>query len=106
MLMGMVGVTEGAIPFAAVDPLRVIPSLMIGSAAGSVTAMLLNVGNQAPWGGWIVLPVASNIIGYIIASLVGVVITAFMVNFIKKQIVEENIDIKEDDELAGMEIEM
>jgi fructose-specific PTS system IIC-like component len=52
------------------------------------------------------LPVASNIIGYIIASLVGVVITAFMVNFMKKQIVEEDVDIKEDDGLAGMEIEM
>jgi len=107
LLMGMIGVTEGAIPFAAVDPLRVIPSLMVGSATGAVTAMLLNVGNQAPWGGWIVLPVASNIIGYIIASLVGIIVTALMVNLLKKEAVEElKPDEEENDDFVGMEIEM
>ena len=105
ILMGMIGITEGAIPFAAADPLRVIPSLMVGSAAGAVTAMILNVGNRAPWGGWIVLPVAINIIGYIIASLVGVVITAFMVNALKKPVVEKENTALNDD-LAGIDIEL
>lgn len=104
LLMGMIGITEGAIPFAALDPIRVIPSLMVGSAAGAVTAMLLNVGNHAPWGGWIVLPVADNILGYIIASLVGVVITALMVNILKKPVVEKTVEAEDD--LGGIEIEL
>jgi fructose-like PTS system EIIC or EIIBC or EIIABC component len=103
--MGMIGITEGAIPFAAIDPLRVIPSLMIGSATGSVVAMLLNVGNHAPWGGWIVLPVANNILGYIIATLIGVSTTALIVNALKKQIIE-NVETIEDDDLVAIEIEM
>ncbi|MEH7304574.1 PTS fructose transporter subunit EIIC [Neobacillus drentensis] len=107
LLMGTIGITEGAIPFAAMDPLRVIPSLMTGSAAGAVTAMLLGVGNHAPWGGWIVLPVVDNIIGYVIATLVGVVITAVMVNALKKQVVEKVEKVEtEDDDFLAMEIEM
>lgn len=91
ILMGLIGITEGAIPFAAADPLRVIPSIMVGSACGSVTAMLLGAGNPAPWGGWIVLPVASGKFSYIIATLVGVAVTAVLVNILKKTVkVEEN----------------
>ncbi|NLZ53390.1 MAG: PTS fructose transporter subunit EIIC [Thermoanaerobacteraceae bacterium] len=96
LIMGLIGITEGAIPFAAMDPIRVIPSLMVGSAAGSVTAMLLSVGNNAPWGGWIVLPDVQNIPGYIISTIVGVVVTALMVNILKKpieQVQEENEEL-------------
>ena len=89
ILMGLIGITEGAIPFAAADPLRVIPSIMVGSACGSVTAMLLGAGNPAPWGGWIVLPVASGKFGYIIGTAVGVVVTALIVNTLKKTVKEE-----------------
>ncbi|MDK2878737.1 MAG: fructose-like system or or component [Thermoanaerobacteraceae bacterium] len=92
LIMGLIGITEGAIPFAAMDPIKVIPSLMVGSAAGAITAMLLNVGNNAPWGGWIVLPVVKNIPGYIISTLVGIAITAFMVNALKKPIEQKNED--------------
>jgi len=105
ILMGLIGITEGAIPFAAADPLRVIPSLMVGGAAGAVTAMILNVGDRAPWGGWIVLPVAVNIIGYIIASLVGVVVTALMVNALKKPVVEKET-IEAADDLGGTTIRL
>lgn len=86
ILMGLIGITEGAIPFAAADPLRVIPSIMVGSACGSVTAMVLGAANPAPWGGWIVLPVASGKISYIVGTLVGVVVTALIVNTLKKPI--------------------
>lgn len=86
ILMGLIGITEGAIPFAAADPVKVIPSIMIGSACGSVTAMLLGAGNPAPWGGWIVLPVASGKFGYIIGTVVGVTVTALIVNTLKKTI--------------------
>lgn len=91
ILMGLIGITEGAIPFAAADPLRVIPSIMVGSAAGSVAAMLLGAGNPAPWGGWIVLPVVQGVASYIIATLVGVVVTALIINMLKKE-VKKNAD--------------
>lgn len=89
ILMGLIGITEGAIPFAAADPIRVIPSLIAGSAAGAVTSMLLGAGNPAPWGGWIVLPVATNKLGYIIATLVGVAVTAVLVNILKKPVSQQ-----------------
>lgn len=102
ILMGMIGITEGAIPFAAADPFRVIPSIIAGSAAGAVTSMLLGAGNPAPWGGWIVLPVATGKLGYIIATLVGVVVTAVVVNLLKKEVKEtitEDTNDSLDDEL-------
>ncbi|MCY6369881.1 PTS fructose transporter subunit EIIC [Clostridium ganghwense] len=89
ILMGMIGITEGAIPFAAADPIRVIPSIIVGSAAGAVTAMIMGAGNPAPWGGWIVLPVATGKIGYMVATLVGVAVTAIMVNVLKKPVSEQ-----------------
>ncbi len=88
LIMGLIGITEGAIPFAAADPLRVIPSIVVGGAAGSVVSLLLGAANNAPWGGWIVLPVVSNRISYIIATLIGVAVTAFVVNTLKKPVEE------------------
>ena len=81
--MGMVGITEGAIPFAAGDPLRVIPCIMLGSICASVVAMLGKVGDHAPHGGPIVMPVVDNKIMYLIAIVVGVIVTAFAINFVK-----------------------
>jgi fructose-specific PTS system IIC-like component len=89
LIMGFIGITEGAIPFAASDPLRVIPAIVLGGAAGSVTAFLVGAANHAPWGGWIVLPVVENRLGYIFATLVGVVVTAAVVNFLKKEVSDE-----------------
>ena len=60
LVMGCVGVTEGAIPFAAADPLRVIPSIMVGSVCGAVTAALIGAQCYAGWGGLIVLPVVEG----------------------------------------------
>lgn len=83
LLMGCVGVTEGAIPFAAADPLRVIPSIMIGSACAAVTAALVGAQCYAGWGGLIVLPVVEGKLGYVAALLVGMVVTALLVNLLK-----------------------
>lgn len=83
LLMGCVGVSEGAIPFAASDPLRVIPSIMVGSACAAVTAALVGAQCYAGWGGLIVLPVVEGKIGYIASLLVGMVVTALCVNFLK-----------------------
>ena len=82
--MGMVGVTEGAIPFAAGDPLRVIPSIMFGSMVSATIAMLGSVGDHAPHGGPIVLPVVDHRLTYVVAILSGSLVTAFTINFIKK----------------------
>lgn len=91
--MGLFGITEGAIPFAAQDPLRVIPSIVVGAMAGSVIAMLSSVGNHVAHGGPIVavLGAVDNVLMFFIAAAVGVVITALMVNFLKKDITTEEV---------------
>ncbi|MDO6451556.1 PTS fructose transporter subunit IIABC [Oceanobacillus profundus] len=86
--MGLFGITEGAIPFAAQDPLRVIPSIVVGSMAGSVIAMIGSVGGRVAHGGPIVavLGAVNNVVMFFIAAIVGVIVTAFMVNFLKKDV--------------------
>lgn len=84
--MGLFGITEGAIPFAAQDPLRVIPSIVVGSMVGSVIAMISNVGNRVAHGGPIVavLGAVDNVLMFFVAAIVGAVVTAFMVTALKK----------------------
>lgn len=82
--MGMIGITEGAIPFAAGDPLRVIPTIMFGSMISATIAMLGGVGDHAPHGGPIVLPVVDHRLMYVIAIAVGSTITAITINLVKK----------------------
>ena len=82
--MGLVGITEGAIPFAAADPLRTIPCIMFGSMVAASVAMLGGVGDHAPHGGPIVLPVVDHRIMYIIAILIGSLVTAVLANLVKK----------------------
>lgn len=82
--MGMIGITEGAIPFAAADPFRVIPTIMFGSMVASTIAMLGGVGDHAPHGGPIVLPVVDHKLFYILAIIVGATVTALTINFVKK----------------------
>lgn len=81
--MGMIGITEGAIPFAASDPVRVIPCIILGSMTASVIAMLGKVGGHAPHGGPIVLPIADNKIVYVAAIVVGTIVTAAAINTLK-----------------------
>jgi fructose-specific phosphotransferase system IIC component len=82
--MGMVGITEGAIPFAAADPFRVIPSIMFGSMTAATIAMLGGVGDHAPHGGPIVLPVVDHKLMYVAAILAGAFVTAIAINSVKK----------------------
>jgi fructose PTS system EIIBC or EIIC component len=90
LAMGMVGITEGAIPFAAKDPLRVIPSLMTGAVVGAVIAMMAGVGNNVPHGGPVVAAFGaiSGVIMFFVAIAAGTVVTAFMVNALKKDVPE------------------
>ena len=83
LAMGMIGITEGAIPFAAADPLRVIPCIMIGSMTASIIAMLGHVADHAPHGGPIVLPVVDNRLAYVVAILTGTFVTALAINLVK-----------------------
>ena len=75
-VLGASFITEGAIPFAAADPIRVIPSLMVGSAVTG--AMVMSFGNtlQAPHGGIWVLPLIGGVATYLVAIVVGTVVTA------------------------------
>ncbi len=81
--MGMIGITEGAIPFAAADPLRVIPCIIVGSMTAAVIASLGGVGDHAPHGGPIVLPVVDNRIMYVVAIVAGTIVTAALINTLK-----------------------
>jgi PTS system fructose-specific IIC component len=81
--LGASFITEGAIPFAAADPLRVIPSIMLGSAVTGALSMALGVSVRAPHGGIFVLFAVHNILGYILALAVGVIIGAAAVVFAK-----------------------
>ena len=81
--MGMIGITEGAIPFAASDPLRVIPAIVVGGAVGGALAGYFKVADYAPHGGPIVLPVVDNVVGFLISLAVGVLVTDIIVNILK-----------------------
>lgn len=86
--MGLFGITEGAIPFAAQDPLRVIPSIVVGSVVGSVIAMITSVGNRVAHGGPIVavLGAVDHVIMFFVAVIVGVIVTAVMVTALKRNV--------------------
>ncbi len=83
LAMGTIGITEGAIPFAAADPLRVIPVIMGGSALGAVLAMLGRVGEYAPHGGLIVMPVVDHRLWYLVSILAGTLAVAVAMNLVR-----------------------
>lgn len=85
LAMGAIGITEGAIPFAAADPLRVIPCIMAGSMVAGAIASLNGVGDHAPHGGLVVLPVVDGRIGYLVAIVAGSLVTAIAANALKYQ---------------------
>lgn len=87
-IMGLSFITEGAIPFAASDPIRVIPACIIGSGIAGGLSMFFKVQLPAPHGGSFVLPVVTNPIMYLVAIVVGSVITALILGFIKKPVQE------------------
>lgn len=88
-IMGMIGISEGAIPFAAADPARVLPAIIAGGIVGNVIGFLFQVLNHAPWGGWIVLPVVDGKIGYIVGTIAGAFTTALIAIALKKTVNED-----------------
>ncbi len=91
-LLGASFISEGAIPFAAADPLRVIPSMMLGGAFTGAICMAAGVTSQAPHGGIFVFFAIGNVVMFVIAILVGMVVSAFSVLALKRWAVRKNVD--------------
>ena len=83
-VMGMSFITEGAIPFAAGDPLRVIPSCVIGSAVAGALTMAFDCTLRAPHGGIFVVPTIGNPVMYLVAILIGAVVGCAVLSVLKK----------------------
>jgi len=94
LVLGISFITEGAIPFAARDPFRVIPSLMVGSAVTGALSMVFGCQLLVPHGGIFVLPIpnaVTNLGGYVVALIIGTVITTGMLYALKKPLAEAEV---------------
>ena len=87
-IMGLSFITEGAIPFAAADPLHVIPSCIAGSALAGALSMAFNCTLMAPHGGIFVFPVVGNPLMYVVALVAGTILGAILLGLLKKDVVE------------------
>ena len=87
-IMGLSFITEGAIPFAASDPLRVIPASIIGAAIAGGLSMFFGVLLPAPHGGIFVFPVVTHPVMYLLSVVIGAVITSLILGIAKKNIQE------------------
>ena len=83
--MGLAFITEGAIPFAASDPLHVLPSCIIGSAVAGAVSMMFDCTLMAPHGGIFVFPVVGNTMAYVVALVAGTLISAVLLGVLKKE---------------------
>lgn len=86
-IMGLAFITEGAIPYAAADPLHVLPACIAGSAAAGALSMAFGCTLMAPHGGIFVFPVVGNAIMYLVALAAGTVISAVLLGVLKKKII-------------------
>ncbi|MCB5922582.1 fructose-specific PTS transporter subunit EIIC [Faecalicatena fissicatena] len=84
-IMGLAFITEGAIPFAASDPLHVLPACIAGSAVAGALSMAFNCTLMAPHGGIFVFPVVGNPLQYLIALVAGTVVSALLLGVLKKK---------------------
>ena len=84
-IMGLAFITEGAIPFAASDPIHVLPACIIGSGLAGAMSMAFGCTLMAPHGGIFVVPVMGNAVQYMIALVVGTVVSAVLLGVLKKQ---------------------
>ncbi|KQR75225.1 PTS lactose transporter subunit IIC [Arthrobacter sp. Leaf337] len=94
-LLGASFISEGAIPFAAADPLRVIPASMLGGAVTGAISMAAGVGSKAPHGGIFVFFAIDNFVMFVVSILVGTVVTALAVIALKRWAVRKSVDTVE-----------
>ena len=85
-IMGLAFITEGAIPFAASDPLHVLPSCIIGSALAGALSMAFHCTLMAPHGGIFVFPAVGNALMYLVALAAGTVVSALLLGVLKKKV--------------------
>ena len=84
-IMGLCFITEGAIPFAAADPLHVLPACIVGSGLAGALSMAFGCALPAPHGGIFVFPVMTNVLGYLIALAAGSVVGMLLLGLLKKK---------------------
>ncbi|MGT2753712.1 PTS fructose transporter subunit IIC [Streptococcus ovis] len=89
LILGSTHITEGAIPFAAKDPLRNIPTLMLGSSIGAILTYMWNVQVPAPHGGFLVLPVVTHAVMWVLAIAIGAIISGLIMGYVQKLKVEK-----------------
>lgn len=89
LILGSTHITEGAIPFAAKDPLRNLPILMLGSSIGAILTYLWKVQVPAPHGGFLVLPVVTNAGLWVLAIAIGAIVSGLLLGWIQKSKVEK-----------------
>lgn len=89
LILGSTHITEGAIPFAAKDPLRNLPTLMLGSSIGAVLTYLWKVQVPAPHGGFLVLPVVTNAFLWVVAIAIGAIVSGLIMGYFQKLKVEK-----------------
>ncbi|MBO0474808.1 PTS transporter subunit EIIC [Enterococcus ureasiticus] len=88
-ILGSTHITEGAIPFAAKDPLRVLPTMMLGSSIAAVLTYMFKVQVPAPHGGFLVLPVVTHGLLWVLAILAGSIVGGFLLGIIQKRRIEK-----------------
>lgn len=101
-LLGFSFISEGAIPFAAADPLRVIPASMVGGAVTGALSMLFNVGSRAPHGGLFVFFAIDPFWGFLVALAAGTVVTALLVVALKRFVAPKSLKEAEDVAVAAV----
>lgn len=84
LILGSTHITEGAIPFAAKDPIRNIPTLMLGSSIGAVLTYMWKVRVPAPHGGFLVLPVVTHAFLWVLAIVIGAIVSGLLLGWIQK----------------------
>jgi PTS system fructose-specific IIC component len=98
-VLGISFITEGAIPYAARDPFRVIPSIMVGSAVTGALSMVLGCQQLVPHGGIFVLPIpnaVTNLGGYLVALIVGTLVTTGMLYVLKRPLAEVEVEFAQE----------
>lgn len=86
-IIGLAGITEAAIPFLANDPLRVIPSCVIGAGLAGALSMYFSCSVMAPFGGVFIFPLNSNLTGYIFSIALGIIVGTLLLSFSKRKII-------------------
>lgn len=94
LFMGLIGITEGAIPFAARDIKRVLPAIIIGSAVGGALGMMNGVEALVPHGGLIILPAVNGKLWFFLSMLIGVAVSVLILHFTKPNINQTNTSVE------------